>query len=891
MQFDSVSELRVLQWNARGISQFSSSQQLNFLLLNRSIDIVLVCETFLNPHHKLKLNGYKIYRNDRVSHGGGVAIAIRYGLKHTLLQNCPAVSIENISLMIYLNNREIIFTSAYCGKYTSHFSSDISCLTTFFNGEFFIFGDFNAKHTSWNNSCCNRAGNILFQLQNDSNFFVYHPDSPTYISSNNTLSTLDIFLSNSSLPILDVISLIELDSDHHPVMSSISFNSIQHFDNRIFNFKAADWNNFKSFIDAKIAVLNDFDIDSASPDLINHTINEVIKIIIDAKRHAVPLTTPFLNQPHISNFCKLLITHRNHLRRRCQRCDNDSRVKFKFLINGYNRLIVDCISVDRNFAWNNTLSNLNTGSKKFWFINKCIRGKFNKDIPDLILNDCTISTNIDKANAISDSFAKSFELTINNRSSVDSHVKRFIRNFDCHSEINSNTSTFTTPDEILSVISNFKTSKSPGFDQIQNVLLKKLPFNLIILLTLIFNSCFKIGFFPDAFKRAKVIPISKPGKDPKLCTSYRPISLLSCLGKIFERVISNRIRDFVSCNNILPDEQFGFRSGHSTIHQVCRIKNLIEGNKIARRSTGMILLDVEKAFDCVWHDGLLYKMHLLNFPNYILKLIKSFCSNRSFQVCIGNSLSSPKSIRAGVPQGSVLSPFLYNIYTADIKKPKNADIALFADDIALISNGKLTSAIIKRLNSAINTVNKYFRKWKINLNLDKSQAIIFPFNNSPKRTPKSNIIVNDSTIQFSNEVSYLGITLDRKLTFASHIKKSCVKTSNCLRSLYPVLNRRSRLNLKNKNLLFTSIIRPILTYGAPIWSHSAWSHRKKLQIIQNKTLKIINNLPWRYPTIDLHNFSNFDLLDNFIETLSTKFFDRCAHSSHQIIRNIIINNN
>lgn len=252
MPYDSISGLRVLQWNARGISNFSRTQQLNFLILNKKIDIVLICETFLKPDHKFKLNEYKIYRNDRVTYGGGVAIAIRHGLSHDLLQNCPTVSIENISIKVYLNNKNVIFTSAYCAKYSRHFSLDIRHLTSF-NDEYFIFGDFNAKHTSWNNSCSNRAGNSLFQIQNNSNFFVYHPNSPSYYSnSNNNSSTLDILLSNSVLPTSEMISLCELDSDHYPVLSIIYSNSIQYYENKVFNFKAANWINFKSFINSKI---------------------------------------------------------------------------------------------------------------------------------------------------------------------------------------------------------------------------------------------------------------------------------------------------------------------------------------------------------------------------------------------------------------------------------------------------------------------------------------------------------------------------------------------------------------------------------------------------------------------------------------------------------------
>lgn len=887
MLFDNLNGLRILQWNARGISNFSTVQQLNHLILNKQIDIVLVCETFLNSHHKFKLSGYKIYRNDRSTHGGGVAIAIKYGLKHDLLNLCPTVSIENISIIVYLNTRSLIFTSAYCGRFSRHFSSDIHLLTSFFNSEFFIFGDFNAKHLSWNNTVCNAAGNSLFQVQNDSNFFIHHPISSSYVSSSgHSHSTLDILLSNSNIPISDMIPLVELNSDHYPVVCTINLNSIQHLENKVFDFKAANWINFRSFIESRIDLLNDFDIESATSDKIDHAINIIIKAIIDAKVYSIPQIARPINSCQISDTCKSLITHRNYLRRRLQRCDLNLRSMLKSLVNQCNSLIDINIFIERNINWNNVLSKLQTGCKKFWFINKCIRGKLNKDIPALIDSNCTLTTDIDKAEAISDWFAKSFQLTIGNHSSVNAKVRKFVRSFDSEVVPNDDTSTFSSPDEIISIIANFKTSKSPGFDGIQNILMKKLPFRMILLLTIIINSCIKIGYFPDAFKCAKVVPIRKPGKNPNLSSSYRPISLLSCLGKVFEKVIANRINLFNSINNVLPDEQFGFRPQHSTIHQVCRIKNMINLNKSVRKSTGMILLDVEKAFDSIWHDGLIYKMHHFNFPNYILKLIRSFCSNRSFRVCIGNSLSSNKSIPAGVPQGSILSPFLYSIYTSDIKKPKNSKVALYADDTALIVNGKLTSAIIKRLNSAIKTVNKFYRKWKINLNLEKSQAIIFPFNKSPKRKPKSSIIVNNSAINFSNEVTYLGITLDSKLTFASHINKTCIKASNCLKSLYPVLNRKSRLSLKNKNLLFKSIIRPILTYGAPIWRHSAWSHRKKLQIIQNKCLKIIEDLPWRFPTVHLHNLTKYQFLDDHIESLSTKFFDGCAHSSFQIIRNI-----
>lgn len=117
MPYDNPNSLKILQWNARGISNFSTAEQLNILIANKNIDIVLLCETFLRPHHKFKLNGYKIYRHDRDTHGGGVAIAVKCGLKHSFLSMCPTNSIENISVCVNLNTKNVVFTSAYCSKY------------------------------------------------------------------------------------------------------------------------------------------------------------------------------------------------------------------------------------------------------------------------------------------------------------------------------------------------------------------------------------------------------------------------------------------------------------------------------------------------------------------------------------------------------------------------------------------------------------------------------------------------------------------------------------------------------------------------------------------------------------------------------------------------------
>ena len=420
---------------------------------------------------------------------------------------------------------------------------------------------------------------------------------------------------------------------------------------------------------------------------------------------------------------------------------------------------------------------------------------------------------------------------------------------------------FITPRYIREIISKLPKGKSPGQDHITADLLKNAPIKVIVQLYYIFKKAIDLAHFPNCWKDATILPIKKPNKCSKLSSSYRPISLLSLLGKILEKIILTIIHKHLADNHIIINEQFGFQQNHSTILQILRITEYatLEINK--NRITVASFLDLNKAFDTVWHQGLIMKMHKLNFPLHIIKMIWNYINNRKFHVKVNQTNSATHDISAGVPQGSVLGPILFNIYLNDIPKNANTQLALFADDTAIYASSWKFKQAAHYVNLHLHEILEYLDSWKLKTNTDKTVNIYFSTKNIKNPDP---IIINNHPVPWAKHSKYLGLWLDRRFTWQQTIKDRIAKTYGALRYLRPLISSNSKLDTNIKLLLYKTCARPILTYGNQIWSTAAPSHRKAIQRVQNKFLKIILDKPREYPTIPLHQEANIELIQDFI---------------------------
>jgi hypothetical protein len=220
----------------------------------------------------------------------------------------------------------------------------------------------------------------------------------------------------------------------------------------------------------------------------------------------------------------------------------------------------------------------------------------------------------------------------------------------------------TNPEEVQESIRGLQVSKAPGQNHIPNTALKHLPQRTVSLLVQIFNAVLLTHHFPTVSKHARVISILKPGKDPALPSSCRPISLLGRIGKLFEKILLARILHELSERGLMRDEQFAFISRHSTSFQLARFVERITRNFGEKRQTGAIFLDVVKAFDTVWIDGFFYQLTFLKFSSYIVHTISSYLRGRTFEASFQTTTSSRPGMRAEVAQGGLISPVLFSLY-------------------------------------------------------------------------------------------------------------------------------------------------------------------------------------------------------------------------------------
>ena len=273
----------------------------------------------------------------------------------------------------------------------------------------------------------------------------------------------------------------------------------------------------------------------------------------------------------------------------------------------------------------------------------------------------------------------------------------------------------------------------------------------------------------------------------------------------------------------------------------------------------------------IWHDGLRYKLQNCNFPTKLVRLISSYITDRQIKVKIRDIISNPVNLEAGTPQGSVLSPLLFLIYVNDIPNHNQTEMSQFADDLGLWTSDKNSTTVENRLQRAINELEIWCSKWRIKLNARKTQLIMFQ--NRNKYYPIT-IKLFDERIPPTDEATLLGVTFDKKLKFECFLQKLRKRFSSKLSLMCRLRGTNWGTNPETLLRLYKAFIRPILEYAAPILLCLTKTRMKKLQVLQNKALRMALKAHYRTRITTLHEQSGVEYIEDRLKTLANKAYSR-----------------
>ena len=886
-------------------------QELRYLIQNRSIDVICLSETrtnslpFIPGFRSITLRAGLDSRGNQI---GGSGIYYRDHLK-TIRTNLPQdAPLDEVATVTFdFTTTKLTVIGVYCRP---HDILDIDTLEHLINNnhDILLLGDFNAHHPLWGSVTPNASGHRLTQLINDSGLTILNNDQPTHFpyDHNHRPSRIDLMLTEfattcrfSNFDLDDSVS-----SDHRTIIidyattQTLSAAPRTHLD-----IQHADWDLFQEVLQENLLTEP-----IGSPGEIDTAIRNLSEAVDSASRRAIPVRNVSSNLHFLTDKTKGLITRRNRLRRQKARNPFDNALNAE--INLLTRRIRECVKTDTNNFFRRLKRDINDAKndpKQFWHLIRRTTGTTRKlQQCSLLLNGLTVTDDAEVAQV----FATHLE-TVSQKPPEPPGTQITDEVIDLHQagnpevysidfgqpvepDLNNEMNHLANPISVAeyNLALKYTKDKTPGMDGIRTPFLKSGGLSLNQRLLEIFNGCLRYGYFPTTWKHAIVRMIWKTGKDPTIVTSYRPISLLSIPGKLFERIISNRISNHLENSGYFVNSQYGFRRRKRTTDALIRFSHDIAMALHFNDLFVPLLFDAEKAFDKVWTEGLMFKLTSSGvFPNRLLRLLNSFLTGRSFQIKVNTALSGIGHMTAGTPQGSVLSPILFILYLNDLKDETSVPtvpLAQFADDIAawtFANTGKRVDLVENRLQPFLNKLMDYCKNNRFKINAAKTQCMLVT---RRKTIPEPSLYMDGIRIQLQTSIKYLGVKFSSKGTFQSHVDDLLLKANQRLGLLWK-LRRDGIIPPKTILTVYKTMIRPIFDYAFPVWYGGlSQTHFRKLLLFERKAIRFSYGLPRWTPIRYLYQTSKLEPLNERLRRLSANYFDN-PDIPHDIIIDGTIN--
>ncbi len=798
--------------------------------LGDKYDVIVLTETWLSEadnSDNFKLAGYQgPIRKDREFGPlgyGGIVMWVRDTLAYKRRTDFERQDMESMWVEVRTHNKKFFVCALYRSEsntdvtFWDNLQTSIDHVMSNSNGKVMLIGDLNSDLKT-------RNGQLLQQFT-DANNFTIHITTPTRITDNSA-TVIDQIITNFPTCVSETAVEAPVgSSDHCTVTARCAFKvkGKSVYKRVMWDFSKANFDDYREQLASH--EWRCFDNDDVNDVSVAFT-DELLGVASTCIPNKL-VTVRTNDKPWYNSYLRRLRRERNRLFKNMKANTNDINRQLYRNSHKFYQSEISRVKNEYNASrYDSLASSGERNSKKWWSILKNIY----KDnggqtyIPPLDHRSHVITDDGEKSEVFNDFF-----LSMSALDDSDAVLPETDQMFD---EILNGIE--ITREEVLDQLQLLDTSKAFGPDKISPKFLKEGAAELAGPLQKLFNCSIAQSVFPNIWKYANVLPLHKKNSKDNV-NNYRPISLLSCVSKVFERIVFKHIYNHLRDNFVLSQHQSGFLPGRSTITQLLEVYNSFCQALDNGKEIRVIFLDISKAFDRVWHKGLLHKLKKCGIGGQLLAWFSSYLRDRQQRVVINGNESTWGHIQSGVPQGSVLGPLLFLIYINDLTyEVQNCNVRLFADDTCLfveVEDRENTSLLI---NTDLARIADWASRWLVSFSPDKTKSLVV----SNKRDSNMNPSVKfcDAIIKEVRNHVYLGLTFSSNLKWTDHIECIYLKARKRLSLMMPLKHKIDRRSLQT---MFFAFVRPCMEYGNIVWGGSYDSDINKLEQINIDGMRLV----------------------------------------------------
>ena len=822
----------IVQWNACGMS--NKKNEILDLINKHNANIVALQETMLSNNYLLKIPKYNVIAKEGTYNNrqhGGVAMYIHGDVPYQELSlDTP---IQAVAATVQLRVK-VTICNIYIPPTTNTLTpNNIKTLYDQLPKPCILLGDFNAHSQRWGCNTTNQRGRTIEQLIDQTNLVMLNNGAPTRPNRIND-SAIDLTMCSANISQYFEWNTTPsvLDSDHYPIAITTNSETIDATPIRL--MKKANWTtytNSAAWNDITPTHENNANMLTELYNRINEACEEAIPTITPTRFYPKPWWTPDLTRTRNIRERLYKIYRRN---KTDQNRTNWSKARAEHKRN---------IKKAKDESWEKYTSEFNASIP---ISNLCKRVKRMKNIapPSIrILNDPDQQgVQYTTPSEISEVLAKTFAGVSSDENYSADFIPKKIQAEQNMPDFGNQNAYYNKPFTVkdLNNILSKTNDTAPGEDGVTYQMIKNMPDHAKNYITDMYNKFFKDSYFPEKWKRAIIIPIPKPGKNPNSPNSYRPIALTSCLCKIFERLINERLLEYLIMNRILTTAQCGCQKGRSTIDHLIRLETAIRTAYAHKEHFISVFFDLERAYDMTWRQGIIIDLFKAGLRGLLPKYIASFLGTRYFKVKVGSAISNEYEQQNGVPQGAVLSVLLFALKINDIVKslPRNNALmcSLYVDDLQVGLRGNDLRQIGQTLQTTLNGLHKWTMENGFKFSIAKTNIV--HYTKIPGIHNLPDLRLGNELLVYKDCAKFLGLQFDKKLTWTPHLSKLKNECQKLLGIMKMISGQSFGATQACLLKIFKIYIRSKLDYGSIVYASATPTELNKLKVVTNDALRI-----------------------------------------------------